>query len=205
MPASEKAIPEELLREILSYSLRVHPKEFLSFRQDCEAIFMVPTPEPTTKETEKLPASHLMLVSKRWLRVGTPLLYESVKVSTPAHLSTLRTLLSSSPEVGHAVRNLRLERVYNTELEPTLGHMPNLCALYLYVGVPSSCSNLGLLRVLPKLQVHNLYVDWQGWSSRTRMRFRPGVNVKTKAIQSAVADVIKNCPTLVSVSAIIAC
>ncbi|EJD32978.1 hypothetical protein AURDEDRAFT_177931 [Auricularia subglabra TFB-10046 SS5] len=54
-------------------------------------------------------SSTILLVCKRWLRVATPLLYETVIIRTAAQSSALAAVLKKHPEFGRHVRKVRVE------------------------------------------------------------------------------------------------
>ncbi|GJE91924.1 hypothetical protein PsYK624_080760 [Phanerochaete sordida] len=114
-------LPEEILRDILAYDLRVPHAEFLFYRDwhgDPPAL--------------PRPACHL-LVSKRWLRVGTPLLYECMRLKKPEHTAAIAQLFRAHPHVGAAVRCLRLEGGFGKELAHVAKHITGLrldCGVY---------------------------------------------------------------------------
>ncbi|OBZ65378.1 hypothetical protein A0H81_14529 [Grifola frondosa] len=56
--------------------------------------------------------SDILLVSKRWLRVATPQLYECIILRTNSQASTLSSVLKSTPHFGEWVRRLRIEAGY---------------------------------------------------------------------------------------------
>ena len=88
---ADKKLPEELLREILSYRFAISPTEFC----------LEPSFDPIGSRTRPIergarPCQELLLVSKRWLRVGTPLLYESLAIRTSEHERTVAKLLAEN-------------------------------------------------------------------------------------------------------------
>lgn len=89
-------LPEETLNEILSLCLRIHPDVFFGV---CRPTFYCP----------QLRSSHLLRVSKQWLRVGVPLLYQSVSITRTAHADAVAGVLQRTPELGRAIRNVRLD------------------------------------------------------------------------------------------------
>ncbi|GJE91929.1 hypothetical protein PsYK624_080810 [Phanerochaete sordida] len=144
-------LPEEILRAILAYNLRIPHAEFLLYRDYYHG---AAAPDPPRS------ASHL-LVSKRWLRVGTPLLYECIRLRRPEHTAVVAQLLRAHPHVGAAVRCLRLEGGLGKELAHVAKHITGLRSLYVDVRVKSAHSIAGLKKALSMLNPVGLYIKEQ--------------------------------------------
>lgn len=91
------------------------------------------------------PRTALLLVSKRWRRVGTPLLYASVRLRTPADVALLAAVLATHPSMGALVRNLRVDGPACENLREAAQYMRSVCALHvdLRVGTPAGLRGLG--------------------------------------------------------------
>jgi hypothetical protein len=122
---SEQDIPEELLSKILSFCLAIPPQDFFRFPQ------LTLQADPLTIGERN---AQLLLVSKRWWRVGTPALYNSLKLSTVVHANCVAKLLSIHPELGHVILNLRFE---GNSVCPSLHNIiklaPNIHSVYISV------------------------------------------------------------------------
>ncbi|KAF7365463.1 F-box domain-containing protein [Mycena venus] len=94
------SIPDEILSEILSPALRVSDAAFA-------ATFETVSPFLSTSES----SSAFLLVSKSFLRVATPLLYNVVVLRSKAQAQALAGVLTSNPALGKFIRKLRLETV----------------------------------------------------------------------------------------------
>ncbi|GJE91945.1 hypothetical protein PsYK624_080970 [Phanerochaete sordida] len=143
------SLPDEILHEILSYSLSVPHDEFLRFHDDTSAGWLE---QPIHRHAE------LLLVSKRWLRVGTPLLYRYLRLSTPAHTAAVANLFRAHPEIGRAVRGLRLEGGLGKDLALVAQHLPNLHSLALSLRMKSTVSVAGLKKALPLFSPVHFYL-----------------------------------------------
>lgn len=97
---TEHDLPEEILLQILSLCLLPPTHEFFQFPQLRNRARLSNSPQRY---------AYLLLVSKRWFRVGSPLLYSSLHLSTPSHAATVAQVLSSHPHIGRSVYNLRLD------------------------------------------------------------------------------------------------
>lgn len=148
-------LPEELLRDILAYALYVPYDEF------CRppALEPVASDLPTLKKVKRKPCrADLLLVSKRWLRVGTPLLYECLRLGRRKHARRVTKLFQENPRLGNAVRCLRLEGPYSKKLDEVVKLTPRVQTLYIDVDIESSNNVNGLLRSIPLLNPENLFL-----------------------------------------------
>lgn len=112
-------IADELLKEILSPPLRVPDDMFANtdpFSPFSKAMFS---------------AADVLLVCKRWMRVGTPALYETVIIRSSAQAQALQMALASNPYFGRFVKKLRLEGAYGAFITPNMiecmGRVTDFC------------------------------------------------------------------------------
>ncbi|GJE97701.1 hypothetical protein PsYK624_139220 [Phanerochaete sordida] len=172
-------LPEELLREILAYALYVPHDEF------CRPPALDPavaSEKPASKKKRKASRAGLLLVSKRWLRVGTPLLYECLRLSRRKHARLVTKVLQENPRLGNAVRCLRLEGAYSKKLADVVKLTPRVRTLYIDVDVDASQRINGLLKALPLLNPENLFLRDCSRTPDTRKR----------EICAAIADAISD-------------
>ncbi|GJE91942.1 hypothetical protein PsYK624_080940 [Phanerochaete sordida] len=145
--------PEELLREILSHALLVSPVHFFGFPRDGR-ISRRPPPRH----------SQLLLVSKRWNRVGTPLLYESLEVSWWGETAKIASVLRARPELGRAVRCLRLEERFGKDMVHIAKHTPNVHSLYINIrAIRPGDTVSGVPKALPLWNPVSLYLEEQNF------------------------------------------
>lgn len=140
------ALSDEVLRDILTTCLAVPPEVFFRF----------PTQTPRNSKTSR--NSQILLVSKKWLHIGRPLLYSSVKLSTTSQTKSLSIVLKDNPRLGSAVRSLRMEGGYCKELLAIVDLASNINSIYIDLEVLSSDSIVGLRKALPILQPTNVYL-----------------------------------------------
>lgn len=159
----EAALPEELLRNILSYNLIIDPDTFLAFPRTGYPRWQAGQKD-TGSRKHQAPAFHVLSVSKRWLRVGTPLLYECVTVATLEHTRRLADFLQKHPEVGKAIRHLRLEGGMGRELFQVARWVVGLQTLYVSLHVRASESVAGLAKALPVLKPRVLRLHGTGYN-----------------------------------------
>ena len=152
--ASIQTLPEELLREILSYIFHLSPESFCGSRTRWHSLAQ-PVPYYQRRST----CQDLILVCKSWLRIATPLLYESLAVRTPEHVATVATLLKATPSLGRAVKQLKVFGGYGKDMGILASTCPNVDTLYVYVSVKSDASIVGIKKVLLALSPTRLYLE----------------------------------------------
>ncbi|GJE97710.1 hypothetical protein PsYK624_139310 [Phanerochaete sordida] len=141
-------LPDELLHEILSYNVKVLRSDFLELDRDRHRWVVGPSRN-----------SDLLLVSKRWLRIGTPLLYECLQLTKPEHTSSVATLFRAQPNVGLAVRCLRLQGGLGRDLVHVAKYTPKLQHLLLDPQIKSADSIAGLKKAFPLFRASDLYLE----------------------------------------------
>lgn len=181
----EKTLPEEILREILSYLFVTTPEVFCGF----PSRYHPPLPlRNGGKARDKDRPHDLLLVSKRWLRVATPLLYQSISIRTSAHAQAVATLIRANPNLGRAVRHLKLLGGYGRDLFTIAKAAPNVETLYLYISVKSSESVTGIKKALPLMNPTRLYLEDRP----------PHQNKKVDELHKALTESMANWTSLVS-------
>lgn len=116
-------IPDEILHHILSFCLLVSVDDF--------CLFNAATPDDTAPGNAIRRHAHLLLVSKRFLRIGTPLLYSAVHLSTESHAEGVAQLLRLDEYIGNDMQSLRVERgALGKSLYTILGLTPHLKAFF---------------------------------------------------------------------------
>jgi hypothetical protein len=75
-----------------------------------------------------------LLVCKTWLRVGTPLVYETIVLNSAAQAGDFRTSLINTPLLGSRVRKLRIHRCFEGDLREILPSCPQITDLYISFG-----------------------------------------------------------------------
>lgn len=149
---SEDILPEELIQEILSQSILADPESFLDPAN--HRAFLSQSDAPSNP----LRSAHLLHVSKRWARIGTPLMYSSLWLSKPAHTATVLRLFRADPSLGTRVRDLRLEQGFGPELAELVQLMPNVRNMSIAWNLAESDDIAGLLLALPSLSPKKLYL-----------------------------------------------
>ncbi|KAJ7052175.1 hypothetical protein C8F01DRAFT_1033339 [Mycena amicta] len=123
MPAP--SFPDELISEILSPALRV-PSTLFS---DTSRVSPFADYAPSS--------SNYLLVCKGWLRVGTPLLYETVVIRSKDQARALARTFSENADadLGRFVKKLRIDSGYGIPMRVIFHSTPNLTDLYLWLDV----------------------------------------------------------------------
>lgn len=150
----EAALPEELIHDILEMRLFISPAQFFAFPSHEFARWGA----PPRRDVDRPPASDLLLVSKRWLRIGSRLLYKCVRISMTHHTIAIAELLKKNPALGTAIRSLRLDGGMGKELYTIIDHAPNIESLYVSLHFRPSQGIAGLRQALPLLNPTKLYL-----------------------------------------------
>ncbi|KDQ53885.1 hypothetical protein JAAARDRAFT_38850 [Jaapia argillacea MUCL 33604] len=115
-PASLNTIPEELVERILALCV--------------DSPQQPPSPSPSPYSSAPNPASHdqtaILLVSKRFLRIATPLFYNSLPLRSRHQSSLLCRTLSRNTVLGSFVRKVV---VHNADAYGGLGDLLRICHL----------------------------------------------------------------------------
>ncbi|KAJ7505744.1 hypothetical protein B0H11DRAFT_357387 [Mycena galericulata] len=131
-------IPDEIIHEILYPALRVPD----------EAFSAISARTPSTVASSESSSAYL-LVSKSWLRVGTPLVYNVVIIRSKAQAQALAVTLRSNPDLGRFIKKLRVEGGYAISMLKILQTAKNLTDLYLSLDIEKSDNACGMCRGLP--------------------------------------------------------
>ncbi|KAJ7061332.1 hypothetical protein C8F01DRAFT_1057881 [Mycena amicta] len=133
----DNAPPDEVLSEILAPALKVD-----------EGTFSNTTSKVSPFATYTESPSAYLLVNKAWLRVATPLLYNTVVLRSKAQAKALERALSENPVLGQFIKQLRVEGGYGAPMHRILKLSPNISHLYLTLVIPSGDSTDGLCKGL---------------------------------------------------------
>ncbi|KAF8193913.1 hypothetical protein K438DRAFT_1674476 [Mycena galopus ATCC 62051] len=131
-------VPDEIVSEILT-PLLTHSDDV--FRDQAQKPLLDPDHS----------ASRYLLVSKSWLRVSTPLLYNVVILRTTAQAKALHAVLETNKGFGLFIQKLRVEGGFGNAMHAILESAPNITDLYLtlFIGgfdnVGGLCSGLTLI------------------------------------------------------------
>lgn len=121
-----QAMPDEILHKILGLCLLIPVEEFCNFPSLTRGRA---SPPPRLRLRRH---AHVLLISKRFLRIGTPLLYNSLYLWSDSHLENIAHLLRLDSYIGDAITNLRLESgAFGKGLYTIVGLAPNLKTLFL--------------------------------------------------------------------------
>lgn len=131
------SLPNELIKEIL-YPVFHVPDEML---HDVSSVspFFRPSYQPCSLQ---------LLVCKRWMIIGTPLLYRIVVVRSKAQACALEHTLRQNKEFGALIQKLRVEGGYGAAMRTIITSSPNIRDLGLSLDLRSSDSVKGLLSSL---------------------------------------------------------
>lgn len=152
---NEESLPEELIYDILRSCIVASPETFLD-PANSRAFFRRPDAPPSP-----IGSSHLLLVSKRWRRIGTPLLYTSLWLSKAFHTLTVADLFQSYPSLAERVIDLRLEGGFVPQILDLIRLAPNIRNVYLSWHLDKLDDTTSLHKALRCLQPKTLYLGHQ--------------------------------------------
>lgn len=153
-------LADELLKMILVPSLTISYTQFTSS-----------SPVAFGKNATISSAS-VLLVCKRWLRVATPLLYESVVIRSVGQSHALCDAFCANPAFAAHVKKVRLEGAYDS-IDKVLGPCKNLVTLVILLRIFSDARVVSLCRALPMInpKVVILRDDWRFDNAKLRTVF----------------------------------
>ncbi|KAK7046852.1 hypothetical protein R3P38DRAFT_3176137 [Favolaschia claudopus] len=143
-------IPDEIISEILSPALRVSDTTFSTLTSVAGA-----SPFLTFSES----SSAYLEVSKSWLRVGTPLLYNVVAIRSTAQAQALAATLTTNPDLGCFIKKLRVEGGYDMHMLTIIRAAQKISDVYLSLVFDKSDNASGLRKALPLLDPVRIIVD----------------------------------------------
>lgn len=180
------SLPEELLHEVFLWA----------YHRDIDDVFLVSCKRYRVSYeinhdvvcSRHKPDPQLLLVCKKWRRVGTPTFYSIVKLHTNEQLRLLARTLESIPGHGLMIRHLCLEGCYERPLQSIAKLTPNVRVLSLQLYIPSLQKKVGLTRALPLWNITDLFIRY--YDSRG--------NKQSTEISLTVAHAMKDQKSLVS-------
>ncbi|KAJ6495964.1 hypothetical protein DFH09DRAFT_1448236 [Mycena vulgaris] len=128
---------EEILSEILALLLKVSDEMFSDIVSRYSPFAF----------SETNPS--VLLVSKSWRRVATPLLYSTVAIRSKEQAQALDATLRKNKDLGWLIKKLRVEGGFGTPMHNILKCSPNISDLYLSLQVGSPDTVAGLVLGLP--------------------------------------------------------
>ncbi|KZV95387.1 hypothetical protein EXIGLDRAFT_766299, partial [Exidia glandulosa HHB12029] len=129
-------LADELLKEILSPPLLV-PDELFA---DTGAV------SPFSKATYS--AADVLAVCKRWMRVATPALYQTVIIRSTAQAEALAFALKCNPDFGRYIKKLRIEGAFGPHLGKIAPVSPNITDFCLSLAIYSDARVTGLIKLM---------------------------------------------------------
>jgi hypothetical protein len=127
----------------------------MAYRLADELLQMILAPSLTS-------SASALLVCKRWLRVATPLLYETLIVRSTGQSQALADVLRQNPAFAGHVKKVRLEGAY-VSLDEVLTRCTNLTTLVMLLRVYSDAKVKGLCRSLSVIDPKDVILrdEWQ--------------------------------------------
>jgi len=179
LPATMNSLADELIRLILEPTFIVPEEHFADNGPS----------SPFAKVSQS--AGEFLRVCKRWMRITTPLLYETVIIRSRAQAHSLSLALSRCPEFGRFTRRLRLEGVYGDFLTPDIYEtMPNVKQLCFTVSIHRTNDISGLQRAFELFNVERVVLTLHENSVRLH-------KLRVRLLNDLRDAIITNWPNLV--------
>ncbi|KAJ7270667.1 hypothetical protein B0H12DRAFT_1044377 [Mycena haematopus] len=171
-PAANR-VPDEIVSEILTPLLKHSDEVFCDQSQK-------PLLDPDHS------ASRYLLVSKSWLRVSTPLLYNVIILRTTAQAEALQAVLKNNQEFGLFIKKLRVEGGFGDAMHTIFKCAPNITDLYLTLYIAGTDNVKGLCSGLPLINPRRVIVVDACYDSEVR----PKKNKKITELFEALVSLI---------------
>ena len=181
-PASSQ-LPDEIIKEILSPALYVPDNAFAdtSLRSNPFARYGLST-------------STILVVCKSWLRVATPLLYETIVLRSKAQAQALAAALKQNQQLGLFIKKLRVEGGYGAFLSEILRRSPALTDIWLSAALWSNESVAGYLKGFQSINPRRLIVvDDYSKSSAVRRKFYEALGEAVRNSWSSLVRAAETC------------
>ncbi|TDL29972.1 hypothetical protein BD410DRAFT_780489 [Rickenella mellea] len=146
-------LPDEILKEILTPPLQIPDDEFSFTGRASESPF-----GRTARNS-----SSLLVVSKQWMRVATPLLYEVVIIRSTAQAEALACAVKYNKAFGLFIRRLRMEGGFGKSPARFIASAPNIRELFVTLDVWSDDNASGLCNVLSGMNIRRLIMNQQDY------------------------------------------
>ncbi|TDL29968.1 hypothetical protein BD410DRAFT_737178 [Rickenella mellea] len=140
-----RRLPEEILKEILVPLLHVPDEEFSSQG----------SPFGHTHRN----TSSLLLVSKHWMRVATPLLYEVVVIRSTAQAQALAYAIKCNKGFGAFMKKLRMEGGFGRAPAQFITSAPNIRELFVTLDVYSNDNPSGLCSAVSGMDLRRIIIN----------------------------------------------
>lgn len=139
-------LAEETLRDILTLALDVPDDDFAS------------TADVSPFALRQFSTADLLLVCKHWMRVATPLLYETVVLRSLAQSQALAKALKKNPEFAAYLKKLRIEGAFGASAGKNLSAATGLTDLCLSVDLSHKDNIRPLCQALDTVAPRRLFV-----------------------------------------------
>ncbi|KAK7022201.1 F-box domain-containing protein [Favolaschia claudopus] len=155
---SSVSLPDEIISEILAPTLKISDELF----SDTSEV------SPFATYSGDSPTSTCLVVCKAWLRVATPLLYNTVPIRSKAQAKALSVALSGNKELGQFIKKLRVEGGYGPLMYTILQYAPNITDILLSLQLYSADDTTGLCNGLKLISPTRLIL----WNGQLEYNFR---------------------------------
>jgi hypothetical protein len=170
-------LPNEITKEILV--LAIQPDAAF------EAFIDLKTDLPPTLVK---PLSYL-LVSRSWLQIATPLIYETIVLKSQRQAVGLAVSLKLTPELGLCIKHLRINGGFGSAAKKILASSPNVKSIGLTITIASTDSTSGLFAGLCLINPTRLIF----YPKRRPRSGHPGTRILLNKNEQVVLDGVIEC------------
>ncbi|TDL27927.1 hypothetical protein BD410DRAFT_835195 [Rickenella mellea] len=142
-------LPDEILKEILAPPLRISENDF-RFSGGTDVSPFGRTFRNSTR---------VLLVSKQWMRVATPLLYEGVIIRSTAQAQALALAVKCNKVLGTFIKRLRMEGGFGMDTARFIAAAPNIRELVVSLNLREGDKAGGLCDASPKMNPRRLIIN----------------------------------------------
>ncbi|KAJ7605915.1 hypothetical protein FB45DRAFT_951853 [Roridomyces roridus] len=127
-------------------------------------------------------SSAILLVCRAWLRVASPLLYETVILRSRGQAQALSVALRYNPDLARFIKKLRLESGYGSTMHKILQTTNNLTDIFIPLKFDKKDNACGLCRGLPLIDPVRVIITYDSFDATPPKPVRTLVGALVKHI-----------------------
>ena len=171
-------LADELLRDILAPLLAVPDASFDSTE----------VKSPFSRLSES--TSTFLVVCKRWMRIATPLLYQTVILRSTAQAQVLAAVLKNNKGFGDFIRKLRVEGAFGVSVGKIIQAAPNITDFCMTLKLFSDDRVTSMCKAMPQMDPTRVIVIAVSGNNKS--------NASTREATDALRKCLKSWPRVVS-------
>ncbi|EJD35471.1 hypothetical protein AURDEDRAFT_188726 [Auricularia subglabra TFB-10046 SS5] len=128
--------------------------------------------------------SALLVVCKRWMRVATPLLYETVILRSTAQAAALAVVLKANKDFGRFIKKLRVEGGFGQGVQKIISASPNITDFCMTLHLWADDNVKGMCAAMPSMNPRRLVII----SLNSGMRNNASTRLATQTLCDCIAS-----------------